>query len=279
MKALGYYNGSFGPLDEMQVPMMDRAVYYGDGVYEATLAKNGVIYALDAHVDRLYRSAEMLKIVPYMDKDEMKKELARMVGQMDDDTVLLYWQISRGTGRRAHPFPEGKSNFMMMITPFTLVNLMENVKCITREDTRFLHCNIKTINLIPSIMAMQAAKDAGCYEAILHRNGRVTECSKSNVHILKDGALITAPADNLILAGIARSHLMEACNSLNIPVYEREYTVDELKNADEIMTSSSTSFLRRVTEVDGAEAGGRSEKTVRALQDYVMNRFFNETNR
>ena len=277
MKALGYYNGAFGPLEEMNVPMTDRAVYYGDGVYEATVVRNGVIYALDAHIDRIFRSAGYLRIIPPMDKAEMKKELYRMVEQMDAGVYILYWQISRGTGRRAHPFPEGKANLMLMLTPYTLPKLSENVSCITKEDTRFLHCNIKTINLIPSIMAMQEAKEAGCYEAILHRSSRVTECSKSNCHILKDGVLITAPADHLILSGIARMHLIEACEALGIPVEEREYTVSDLKNADEIMTTSSTSFLRRVTGVDGESLAGKNEDLIRLLQKTIMDRFYAET--
>lgn len=279
MKTLGYYNGHYGPLEEMQVPMTDRAVYYGDGVYEATLARNGVVYAIDAHVDRMFRSASLLRIVVPMDKQALKDELWRMVSLMDDKDVLVYWQVSRGTGLRAHPFPEGKANLMMMLTPAHYPDLSQPVSCITEEDTRFLHCNIKTINLIPSVMAMQKAKENGCYEAILHRGDRVTECSKSNVHILKNGVLVTAPADNLILSGIARMHLFEACEKLGIPVEERPYTVDELKNADEIYTSSSSSFLRRVTNVDGVPAGGRDEKTTKALQDYVWQRYLNETDR
>lgn len=278
MKAIGYYNGEYGLLDEMKIPMTDRAVYYGDGVYEATPARNGVVYAMDAHVDRMFRSAALLRIEMPLDKGALKEELSRMVSLMDDRDVLLYWQVSRGTAHRAHPFPGGKANLMMMLTPLTYPNLDQPVSCITEEDTRFLHCNIKTINLIPSIMAMQKAKENGCYEAILHRGERVTECSKSNVHILKGGKLITAPADNLILSGIARMHLLEACARLGIPAEERIYTVGELMDADEILTSSSTSFLRRVVAVDGKPAGGKDPQTTKLLQDTVWQRFLNETN-
>lgn len=278
MKALGYYNGEYGPLDEMKVPMTDRAVYYGDGIYEATPARNGIVYALDAHVARMFRSMALLRIPAPMAQEDVKKELTKMLGHLDDEELLVYWQVSRGTGRRAHPFPDSKPNFMMMITPFTPPDLSVPVKCITEEDTRFLHCNIKTINLIPSIMAMQKAKEAGCYEAILHRAGRVTECSKSNVHILKNGTLVTAPADNLILSGIARMHLFEACEKLGIPVVERPYTVSELMEADEIFTSGSSSFLRRVVEVDGKMVGSKDEKNTLKLQTYIRNRYLSETN-
>ncbi len=277
MQAIGYYNGEYGPLEEMKIPMLDRAVYYGDGVYEATPTRNGMIYALDAHIDRLYRSAAYLSITVPMDKQTLECELKRMVALMDTGDNVLYWQVSRGTARRAHPFPEGHANLMMMITPYTFPDLSEQVRCITREDTRFLHCNIKTLNLIPSVMAMQAARERGCYEAILHRNGRVTECSKSNVHILKDGCLISAPADNLILAGIARSHLFEVCGHLGIQVVERAYDVRELMEADEIFTTSSTSFIHRVTSVDGIAAGGRDSARFEALRDGVWGRFVKAT--
>lgn len=279
MQALGYYNHEFGPLDEMRVPMTDRAVYYGDGVYEATPTRNYVIYAIDEHVERMFSSASMLKINVPFTREELKSELKRMVGQMDQGENVLYWQLSRGTARRAHPFPENvKPNLMMMITPYSFPNLEECVSAITEEDTRFLHCNIKTLNLIPSIMAMQKAKEQGCYEAILHRHGRVTECSKSNVHILKDGCLVTAPLDNLILPGIARRHLIEACRACGIAVEEKAYDLDTLKNADEILITSSTSFLRRCVKIDGNSAGCRDKERFQALKNYVWDRFIKQTN-
>ncbi|MBQ6646805.1 MAG: aminotransferase class IV [Clostridia bacterium] len=279
MQALGYYNGDFGPLDEMRVPMTDRAVYYGDGVYEATPTRNYTIYAIDEHVERMYSSASLLRIEVPFTREELKKELYRMMEKMDQGENVLYWQLSRGTARRAHPFPEGaKPNLMMMITPYTFPNLDEPVSAITEEDTRFLHCNIKTLNLIPSIMAMQKAREAGCYEAILHRHGRVTECSKSNVHILKDGCLVTAPTDNLILPGIARRHLIEACGACGIPVEEKPYELQALRDADEIFITSSTSFLRRCVQVDGAKAGGRDAARFETLKNYIWNRFVSKTN-
>ena len=278
MQALGYYNGEFGPLDEMRVPMTDRAVYYGDGVYEATPTRNYKIYAVDEHVERMFSSASLLKIDVPLTREALKSELMRMLGKMDQGENVLYWQLSRGTARRAHPFPEGaKPNLMMMITPYSFPNLNEYVSAITEEDTRFLHCNIKTLNLIPSIMAMQKAKEQGCYEAILHRRGRVTECSKSNVHILKDGCLVTAPLDNLILPGIARRHLLEACGATGIPVEERPYDLAELRSADEILITSSTSFLRRCVRLDGKETAGRDEARFQALKKYVWDRFIKAT--
>ncbi len=277
MKRLGYYNGEFGALENMKVDMTDRCVYFGDGVYEAAVANNSVIYALDDHIKRLYRSMAKLRIEPPMSEIEMADELNKMLAHMDDKSVLCYWQVSRATGYRAHNFIDGKSNLMMMLTPFTFPDISKPIKCITRDDTRFLHCDIKTINLIPSVMAYQAAKEADCYEAILHRGERVTECSRSNVSILKGGKLITAPADNLILAGIARSQLIEACKNSGIEVCETPYTVSELMDADEVFVTSTTSFIRRVVEIDGKPVGGRDEENYLTLKNYMWNRFIAET--
>ena len=146
------------------------------------------------------------------------------------------------------------------------------------EDTRFFHCNVKTLNLIPSVIASENAKQAGCDETVFHRSGRVTECAHSNVHIIKDGVFVTAPTDNLILPGIARAHLIKACRKLGIPVSETPYTLDELMNADEIIVSSSGSLCLAAEEVDGKAVGGKAPELLKKLQDEVLREFMEETN-
>jgi D-alanine transaminase len=118
----------------------------------------------------------------------------------------------------------------------------------------------------------------GCNETVLHRNGRVTECAHSNVHIFKDGVFITAPTDNLILPGIARKHLIAACGRLGIPVQERPYTVEELAAADEIMISSAGSLCLAAQELDGKPCGGKAPQLLKTLQDEVLREFLEETN-
>ena len=146
------------------------------------------------------------------------------------------------------------------------------------EDTRFLHCNIKTLNLIPAVIASQRAKEAGCAETVFHRNGRVTECAHSNVHIIREGTFVTAPTDNLILPGIARKHIIAACKKLGIPVSETPYTIDDLKNADEIMISSAGSLCLAAEEIDGKKVGGKAPKILKSIQDEVLREFMEETN-
>ena len=278
MKELGYYNGKIGELNEMTVPMNDRACWFGDGVYEAAMVRNGHYFALDEHIDRLFRSAGKLGITVPMDKDALKGLLNDLVKQMDTGNLMAYWQVTRGSGPRGHAFPEGPANLWVTLRPKEINPGSETISLITDEDIRFLHCDIKTLNLIPSVMAAEKAKQAGCYECVLYRpGGRITECSHSNVHIIQGGVFRTAPTDNLILAGIARAHLIAACNRLGIPVNETPFTVDELMASDEIITSSSTAPCNRACRVNGQDAGMKRDDLFHALHEAVFSEYFRAT--
>ena len=278
MKELGYYNGRIGELNEMTVPMNDRACWFGDGVYEAAMVRNYRFFALDEHIDRLFRSAAKLEITVPMDKEALKSLLNDLVKKMDTGNLMAYWQVTRGSGPRGHAFPEGPANLWVTLRPKEINPGEEPVSLITGEDIRFLHCDIKTLNLIPSVMAAEKAKRAGCYECVFYRSGgRVTECSHSNVHIIKDGVLYTAPTDNLILAGIARAHLISACKRLGIPVSETPFTVDELMASDEIITSSSTAPCIRACRVNGKDAGMKREDLFGAIHKAVFDEYLAAT--
>lgn len=277
MDALGYYNGTWGPLDEMTVPMNDRACFFGDGVYDAAICYKKTIYLLDSHVDRFFNSAKLLEINLELSKEALKALLNDMAARVDHDTILVYWQASRGTARRDHAFPAGPSNLWIMIKAASVADLGKKVKLITAEDTRFLHCNIKTLNLIPAVVAAQRAKEAGAHEAVFHRGNVVTECAHSNVHILKNGTFITHPADRYILRGIARGHLAQVCAAIGVPVEEREFTLDELFDADEVLTSSTSTFGLGVDHIDGKPVGGRAPELLKKIQDAVMADFSRAT--
>lgn len=280
MKNLGYYNGKFGEIEEMSVPMNDRVCYFGDGVYDATYSRNYKIFALDEHIDRLYNSAALLKIEIAQTKEEMKAILNEMVAKMDTGENFVYWQVTRGTGKRNHVFPTdgSKANLWIAISPKDIVDVYKKIKLITMEDTRFLHCNIKTLNLIPSVMASQKAKEADCDETVLHRGERVTECAHSNVHIIRDGMFVTPPTDHLILPGIARAHLIKACKKLGIAVDETPFTMDDLMNADEVIVSSSGSLCLSAEIVDGKPVGGKAPELLKRIQDEVLREFMEATN-
>ena len=230
MKNVGYYNGKIGLMEEMSVPFLDRGLFFGDGVYDATYAANRKIFETDFHVDRFYNSLKAVKINLEFSKPQLIAELQKCIDAMDSDgVVFVYWQATRGTALRNHVFPENvPPNLLIYVVESSLTDLRIPKKAITVEDTRFFHCNIKTLNLLPSVMASQQAKEAGCSEVIFHRGERVTECAHSNVNILKDGVFITPPLDNLILPGTTRRHYLEICRRLGVPFEERPFTLSEL---------------------------------------------------
>lgn len=280
MKNLGYYNGKFDELENVYIPMRDRVCFFGDGIYDATYSRNYKIFALQEHIDRFYNSAKLLEIkLPYT-KDEMKQILQDMVSKMDTGENFVYFQATRGSDPvRNHVFPaaEVPANIWINIYHREILDVYKKVQLITMEDTRFLHCNIKTLNLIPSVIASQRAKEANCFETVFHRNGRVTECAHSNVHILKDGKLITAPTDNLILPGIARKHIIEACGRLGIPVLEQPYSLEQLFDADEVMVSSAGALCLSADRIDGKPVGGKAPALLASLQQMLVADFIEET--
>ncbi|MGN0413372.1 MAG: aminotransferase class IV [Lachnospiraceae bacterium] len=279
MKNLGYYNGKIGELEEMSIPMNDRVCWFGDGVYDAGPCRNYHIFALDEHIDRFFNSAALLDIKMPVTKQELKDLLNDLVKKVDTGDLFVYYQVTRGTGIRDHAFTEGPGNLWVMLKPAKISDGLEPIKLITVEDTRFFHCNIKTLNLIPSVMATQKAKDAGCQEAVFYRpGGRVTECAHSNVHIIKDGKLYTAPTDNLILPGIARAHLIRMCKKLEIAVSETPYTLDDLFAAEEVLVTSSSNLCLHANEIDGKPVGGKQPELLEKIRKALLDEFTEATN-
>lgn len=278
MKTLGYYNGRYDEIDRMSVPMLDRACYFGDGVYDVTYCRNYHIFALDEHVDRFFQSASGIRIEPPVTKNELKELLQALVKKLENGNQWIYFQVSRATGPRNHAFLQDKtSNLWIMLKPAEIRDTYKTMRCITREDTRFYHCNVKSLNLLPNILAKQAAEEACADECILHRGEIVTECSHSNLFILKNGQLITHPANEKIYAGTGRAHLIEAAKTFNVSTYEKEYTVQELYNADEVLITSASALCMRVVEIDGAPVGGKASYTVKMFQDALLKDYLEKT--
>lgn len=278
MKNLGYYNGRFDLLENMTVPMNDRVCWFGDGVYDAGPCRNYHIFAMQEHLDRFYGNAAKLDMRIPMPKDELASLLQELVRKLDTGDMFVYYQVTRGTAERNHTYEPGDGNLWIMLKPAAINDGKIPISLITCEDTRFFHCDIKTLNLLPSVMASQKAKSMGCQEAVLYRpGGRVTECAHSNVHILKDGVLHTAPTDNLILPGIARRHLLKACDRLGIPYREEAFYLPELLDADEIMVTSSSNLCLRASQLDGKTVGGRATELYESLRREVLDEFLNAT--
>ena len=277
MKTLGYYNGKTGEIENMSVPMTDRACWFGDGVYDAGLSRDYHMVFLDEHIDRFFRSAGLLEIQMPVSKQELHDLLYSLIRRLDTGNLMYYMQVTRGSDIRSHVFPQTPANLWITFKPMEMGDGSVPEKMITLEDTRFFHCNIKTLNLIPSVIAAQRAREAGCGEAILYRpGGRVTEGAHSNIHILKAGELRTAPADHLILPGIARAHLLRACGALGIPVREEPFTLEDLFSADEVLMTISSHPCRRADRIDGKPVGMKDEKNFSRLREYLIHEFLTD---
>lgn len=278
MKELAYYDGQIGTPEEVMVPFNDRVHFFGDGVYEATLGGNHKVFLLQDHLDRFYSSAKALEIKIPMEKQELGNLLTELLQKVEARTHFIYWQVTRGVAMRNHTYDDDLvGKLWVSIRSFAMQDPEKEISVITKEDTRFYHCNIKTLNLLPSVIASQDAKRAGVGETVFHRGEIVTECSHSNISILKDGVFLSHPNDNMILRGIAKTHMIAACYRLGIQVIERPFTLEELMDADEIIITSSSNFYRYATKVDGVAAGGKDPETRKLLQKAVIDEFLEYT--
>ncbi|MCR5795340.1 MAG: aminotransferase class IV [Solobacterium sp.] len=280
MQEIGFYNGRIGPLNEMEIPMQDRALFFGDGVYDFAIAYNKKIFTPEDHIDRFYNSMRLLEIEPYCDRETLKKYLQECVDMADtDDGVAVYWQTSRGNCRRNHVFPDASvpSTLLITVTAFKTPDFTKPLKLITMEDTRFFHCNIKTLNLIPNVMAAERAKEAGCTEAVLHRGDSVTECAHSAVLLLKNGTLIAPPLDELILPSVTRKHIIEICEDMDIPVDIRRISLEEVFDADEVIVVSTSKLMCEADTVDGRPVGMKDRELFEKIRQTYFDRLYKET--
>ncbi len=267
-------NGQLVDRNEAKVDIEDRGYQFGDGIYEGFRVYHRKIFTLDEHLQRLFRSAELIDMtIPYT-QEELSTQLYDLIEANQLDSGMLYLQISRGTQPpRNHVYlPETKAVMMAttLVGPRDPATFEKGITAITAVDDRWLHCDIKSLNLLGNIMAKNQAAKVGADEAILYRDeSHVTECSHSNVSIVKDGVLITHPADNLILNGITRQTILKLARENDIPVEERVFTVAELKNADEVIVSSIMAEVTPVTAIDGEIIGDGKRGPISAkLEEY-----------
>ena len=278
MKSISYYNGVTGPAETMTVPLLDRALFFGDGCYEAAFIMNGHALDLEDHLRRFSNSMRLMRITPPWTVEELRSILTGLIDsclEAPGETGMIYWQCSRGTAPRSHCFPpaEVRPNLLATVNPKAAPDVWTPAAMITGPDTRYFHCNIKTLNLFPNVMANQNAKEAGAVEQLFIRpDNTVTEGSHTNLFILRDGVLRTHETDERILPGITRLHILEVAQQLGIPVVEKAFSPDELRAADEIFISGSSTFLKRCHLLDGQPAGMKDESAYRALAQAYLDR-------
>jgi D-alanine transaminase len=257
MARIAYVNGRFRPLQSATVAAEDRGYQFADGVYEVIKVLGGRACDLERHLDRLGRSLAALDIAPPMTRRALESVLFETLRRNRLTDALLYVQITRGAAPRNHLFPK-RVRASLVITARRPVfpgerEREEGVGVITRPDLRWGRCDIKSISLLPNVLARQSAAEAGCREAwLIDRAGMVTEGSASNAYIVgASGRLITHPLDERILGGVTRSVILELARRDGIEVVERPFSLDEAHGAREAALSSTSSWLLPVTAIDG----------------------------
>ncbi|WP_379970523.1 D-amino-acid transaminase [Ectobacillus sp. sgz5001026] len=248
-------------VEQPSISIEDRGLQFGDGIYEVIRIYDGAFHLLEPHLSRLYRSMNAIDIHPFFTKDELIHSLYELVKKNQfTGSGYVYLQISRGVQPRNHHYSDELTG-----TFYAYVGKMERpvakmqtgIKACTVEDIRWLHCDIKSLNLLPNVLARTNAERTGYDEALFVRgNGIVTEGSSSNFFFVKDGTLYTHPADNLILNGIARQHVLSLAEALSIPVKEEEFEVANVLEADECFFTSTGIEVTPLIQLDGVTVGG-----------------------
>ncbi len=274
-----YLNGAFLPADQAQVPVLDRGFIFGDGLYEVIPAYGGHLFRLDPHLARLENSLAAARIDNPHSRTDWAHLLEETVRRNHDGTgdSAVYMQVTRGVARRDHGFPADTppTVFIMCnpLSPLSASVQAEGVDAITLEDIRWQYCHIKAIALLPNILLRQTALDEGAAEAILVRDGLITEGAASNVFMVNGGQITTPPTGPHLLSGVTRELVIELARNHALICHETDFDASALHQADEIWLTSSTREILPVTHLDGRSVGSARpgpvwQRLYRLYQDY-----------
>jgi D-alanine transaminase len=255
-----YLNGEYLPLDQATVPVEDRGFLFGDGIYEVVRYYGGRPFHLDAHLKRLEHSAEGARLPLAPAAANLPAIIERLLAENNLQDTNFYVQCTRGAARpRAHAFP-AQPQPLLLVMPQPHYALppgarTQGVKTITVPDLRWGRCDIKSIMLLPNVMAKTQAREQGAFEAILVRDGIVTEGSSTNIFAVLDGALATHSSGTHILGGITRQLVLGLAADLKLEVRQSAFTVEEMYGAGEVFLTSTTSEVLPITQVDDRTIG------------------------
>jgi D-alanine transaminase len=271
MNDLVFLNGNVLPRSRAMVSIDDRGFLFGDAVYEVIRTLPGRFIEPERHLNRLARSLREISIpAPDLDLLGIATDLLGRNGGLDQREALIYLQVSRGAAQRQHAFPPDSVEPTVLISVAAFEPRREQtergVAAITAPDLRWSRCDIKSVNLLANVLAAQRASEAGAFEAILIRDERVTEATRSNVFAVIDGTLRTHPTGPSILPGVTREVVMELCGKTSLPVCEEAITRNELARAEELFVTATTSDVMPVVTLDGRPVGsGRPGPVTRRL--------------
>lgn len=271
-----FLNGSFLPIEEARIPLMDRGFLFGDGVYEGVAILDGHLVDNEAHLDRLERSLKEVRIPnPYSRTEwtRLQEELARRNGMTEG---FIYFQVTRGVAERDFAFPDGATPTVAMFAQAKSIvhspAAEAGIAVITVPDLRWKRRDIKSINLLAQVLAKQAAKEAGAQEAWLVEDGFVTEGGSSSGFIVtEEGRIVVRPLSHAILPGITRQSLLALSKEAGIALEERLFTVEEAYRAAEAFLTSASNFVLPIVSIDGRPiGGGRPGPITRKLREIYI---------
>ena len=251
-------NDQFLERDQIKIDIEDRGYQFGDGVYEVIRVYNGEFFEGEAHITRLERSLDALKIQPPFALSALKGKLVELCIHNHLENGMIYLQITRGQAERTHAYPEKVKSVLTAYTkPLVrpLKDLHEGINICLTDDIRWLRCDIKSLNLLGNVLAKQEAVEGGYKEAIFHRNDQITEGSSSNIFIIKGKKLMTHPANNYILNGITRQWVLKQASELGLVVKEEVFSVHDLFQADEAFITSTTQEIMPVCQIEEQPVG------------------------
>ena len=247
-----YLNGELLPLADARISVLDRGFIFGDGVYEVIPIFNDRPFRLDEHLTRLACSLDAIALPNPHTMLQWRLLVSAVVTANPLNEISLYLQVTRGPAPRNHAVPiDPTPTVFAMVSPLTPTRALPPVATITLADIRWARCDIKAVSLLPNVMFRSAAQATGAYEALLIREGWLTEGAASNVFVIADGRIKTPPHSCYILPGVTRDVLIEALKGSADAVIEAEISKDELLAADEIWLTSSTRDLVPVASIDG----------------------------
>jgi len=254
-----YLNGEFIPIEQAKIPVLDRGFIFGDSVYEVIPVYSRRPFRLGEHLARLRSSLEALRLANPLPESKWAELVGKIIAGNPWEDQNVYLQVTRGVARRDHAFPMGVSPTVFLMASELIPpspELVENgAAALVLPDFRWLRCDIKSTSLLANCMLRTAAAEAGCAEAILVREGELTEAAASNVFIVKGGTVLAPPKSHLILPGITCDVVIEILRANAIAHEIRRVSEGELRSAEEIWITSSSREVLAITTLDGAPVG------------------------
>ena len=254
-----YLNGSFMPVGEARISVLDRGFIFGDGVYEVIPVYSRKAFRLSEHLRRLQDSLDGIRLPNPHTNAEWVHLIEQIIAGNEGEDQYLYLHITRGVAKRDHVFPKGVSpTIFIMSNPLVVPSsqlLATGVNAITTQDNRWLRCDIKAISLLPNVLLRQMAVDEEAMETILLRDRFLTEGAASNIFVVKDGVLLTPPKDHLMLAGITYDVVLELAEKHHVRYEVRKISEQELRTAEELLLTSSTKEILPITRLDNQLVG------------------------